>query len=283
MTAGHESVLGQEYHSSMREPAAAHSLHCLLGGHGSGGRGQEVHARVLCGVGKDVGGRGEGHVLHPRVGVDHADLRSHLLEAHVRTEDLRRLRIHSLHSCSEEAHSPVARSSSQNNVGAVPGDSKDSRLEALHKLAHPPVALLLVMANSYALLPARHRKFLFVVAPLCIGCSAVYPQQHQCWLPGSIAVPHVRISILRASEDSVGVRRPVNGRDSLVVLGQHVHHIKCPVLELSQMNLIVVGREGNHAAVLVHRKTGDSQRALGGIIQLQNVITCRPVRGLCSP
>lgn len=62
---------------------------------------------------------------------------------------------------------------------------------------------------------------LTIGAPLDISGGAVDAKNYKSGLPGSILVsPHIGISVLTASDNSVALRGPVDSSDELVVLGE---------------------------------------------------------------
>lgn len=63
-------------------------------------------------------------------------------------------------------------------------------------------------------------KLLLRRRPLDVGRSPVNAEDDERGLPDALVIerPNVGVAILRAGDDPVGVRRPINGRDELVVL-----------------------------------------------------------------
>lgn len=62
-------------------------------------------------------------------------------------------------------------------------------------------------------------KLVLLWTPLDASRSSIDPQQDKCRLPSVLSrSPDVCVSILRASDDSIGLRCPRDGSDELVVL-----------------------------------------------------------------
>mmetsp|Transcript_35147 Transcript_35147/g.83274 ORF Transcript_35147/g.83274 Transcript_35147/m.83274 type:complete len:208 (-) Transcript_35147:178-801(-) len=204
--------------------------------------GEEVDAGVVRHVREGVAGGREAHVVDPRVGAHLAEGHAHLLEGHVGPEELRGLVVHRLERGGEEAHGAVRGPGREHRVGLVPRGGQDRGLEAIDHLADPPVLLCFVVADRHGLVPSAHGELLLRMAPLAVSRRAVQPQVHQRGLPDTThLLPHVRVAVLRAAHQHVGLRRPVQGGDALVVFAQHCDRGERRAVPRHDVHLIVAG------------------------------------------
>lgn len=154
----------------------------------------------------------------------------------------------------------VSAASCKEHVIRVPVDREHSRTDRLLQLASdPPVALGVKRTDTYCSIDgtisiilrareelidvnapctARDRELVLVRTPAYECCSTVDAQQHKRRLPDRCTrlrvlrlLPHIGIPVLRASDDAVGIRRPVNGRNDFVML-QH----GWPILNAKEWN-----------------------------------------------
>jgi len=124
-------------------------------------------------------------------------------------------------------HCEVGGTSGDEDVVGVPVDAEDGGADgALDVLADPPVVVLLKVAHGYALRPTRHCELVPPRAPLDLGGCSVDSQDGEGGLPLlALLGPHVRIAVLGAGHDSVGVRSPVNAGYQLVVLSKNSNEV----------------------------------------------------------
>lgn len=154
----------------------------------------------------------------------------------------------------------VSTASCEEHVVRVPVDREHSGSDRLLQLAcDPPVALGVKRTDTYCSIKdtisitlwtnerlininaprtARDCELVLVRTPAYECCSSVDAQQHKCRLPDRCTrlrvlrlLPHIGIPVLRASDDAVGIRRPVNGRNDFVML-QH----GWPILNAKEWN-----------------------------------------------
>ena len=130
----------------------------------------------------------------------------------------------------EDARGTVGRPSGEEDRVRVPVEAEDGRAQRLLEvLGDPPVALGVVLAHGDRARARRDGELLLVGRPAHEGRRAVDAQEDERRLPHGRARlwvrlerPHVGVAVVRARHEAVGLRRPVDRGDELVVLLQRV-------------------------------------------------------------
>jgi hypothetical protein len=132
----------------------------------------------------------------------------------------------------------------------MPVNLDDSGLVLLDVLGHPPVIVLLKVANTHTFGSRSHSKLVLFGTPFHVSSSSVDTKNYKYWLPFvAIQRPYVGITIVRARHDSVGLGSPVNSSYNLVVLGES--GLEYVVVSLSgiDVDLIVVWAKSNLGSI----------------------------------
>jgi len=155
--------------------------------------------------------------VHPSVRV--IKLKDWLTKGNAGTEALRGSLIHSLEESVEDTALEVSGGGDDQAVIGVPINLEDGGLVLLNVLANPPVLLLFEVANADKLGTGGDGELVLFRAPLALSGGTVETENYKHGLPlSSFEGPHVRVSVLRARNNSVGLRGPVDGGDDLIVL-----------------------------------------------------------------
>ena len=151
-----------------------------------------------------------------------------------------------------------AASGKQHAVG-VPGDAGDSGAQRLLQvLGHPPVVLLLKVADGNDAGSRAHGELALIWAPAHTCGSAVDTQEHKSRLPlaGLAGLPDVSVAVLRAGHDALAVRGDVDAGDQLVVAAELI--LKAELVALLGVQLDIVGAgDGESVAVGGEGVVGD--------------------------
>jgi len=141
----------------------------------------------------------------------------------------------------------------------VPGDAGDGRTQRLLQvLGHPPVVLLLEVADGDDACAGTDGELALVRAPTHAGSSAVDAQQHEGWLPLSAlaGLPDVGVAVLRAGYNAAAVGCDVDAGDELVVSAKLV--LQAELVALLRVELDIVGAgDGKGVAVGGERVVGN--------------------------
>jgi len=144
-------------------------------------------------------------------------------------------------------------------VVGMPCDASDGAAVLLYVLADPPIVVLLKVADGDDLGAAGDSELVTLGAPLYVGGSAVDTKDNQHGLPfAAVAGPHVSVTILGASHDTIVDAVPVDASHNTVVLLQDGLNLPCGALLFSDDNIIVVGAESALGAVSIPRMAGDA-------------------------
>lgn len=136
------------------------------------------------------------------------------------------LGIDALHESGKDPSHAICRSSSKKDRVGVPIEGEHRRAEGLlDVLSDPPIALLIKLADSDGPGSGSYRKLLLVGRPADERRRAVQAEENEGREPGGRArlgvgevVPDVGVAVVRASDDPVRLRRPVDARHQLVML-----------------------------------------------------------------
>lgn len=114
-----------------------------------------------------------------------------------------------------------AAQSDQNTVG-VPSDAGDSAAKGLLQvLGHPPVVLLLKVANGSNSCTTTDGELCLVGRPSHACSSSVDAEEDECGAPGTVGgLPDVCVTVLRAGDNLARVGSNVDAGDELVVTAQ---------------------------------------------------------------
>lgn len=146
----------------------------------------------------------------------------------------------------------------QHAVG-VPGDAGDGGAQRLLQvLGHPPVILLLEVADGDDAGAGADGELALVRAPTHAGSGAVDSQQDERWLPlAALArLPNVGVAVLRAGHNTAAVGCDVDTGDQLVVATKLI--LQAELIALLGVEFDVVGASnGQRVAVGGERVVGD--------------------------
>jgi hypothetical protein len=154
--------------------------------------------------------------------------------------------VHSLDVSGEDANFEVAGSSSKEGVVRMPIHLQYGRLVLLNVFGHPPIVILLKIADGYNLSTAPNSKLVLLRRPLHMSGSTVNSKDDKSGLPLIVLEgPHVRITILRARHNAVGLWSPINSSYNLIVLSEFVLQLECGSLFGVDMDFVVIWAKGN--------------------------------------
>lgn len=158
----------------------------------------------------------------------------------------------------DHANVVIARGRRDQHVIWVPGDIQHGRRVQLNMLRHPPVAFLLEVANSNHFGARGDRKLVLARRPRTTRRRTTNTQQHQRGGPGVVLkTPHIRVTILRARQDTVQLVTPGQRGDHSIVLLQGLHQVKLTIRILVDLDGRIVGADRKQRAVRVPSVSGD--------------------------
>lgn len=132
-------------------------------------------------------------------------------------------------------------------------------------LGHPPVVLLGEVTDGDDPVARANGQFVLLGRPFDASRGSVGPQQDPGGRPlaavGVVLGPDVGGLVGGAGDDAVGLGGPVDAHDTLVVLLQDLGDFPAGGLLFVDVNLIVVGAEGDPGVALVPDVTGDRVEA----------------------
>lgn len=168
-------------------------------------------------------------------------------------------RIVALDEGAEDAGMAVGAAGGEQHAVGVPGDAGDGGTQRLLQvLGHPPVVLLLKVADGNDAGSRAHSELALVRAPAHTCGSAVDTQEHKGRLPlaGLAGLPDVSVTVLRAGHDALAVRGDVDAGDQLVVATELI--LKAELVALLRVQLDIVGAgDGESVAVGGEGVVGD--------------------------
>lgn len=230
--------------------------------------------RVVADESKHVTARAEADSVNPTTSWS-AELATNGSEGQSLTPDTgRRLSINTLDVSTEHSSLHVGTTSGQKHVVLVPFQRQHSRPErTLNVLGNPPVVVLLKRADADDPSTGGNGELVLVGTPSHESRSSIQAQEHKGRLPDLSAglrvrleLPDVRVTILRAGDDAVGLRGPVDTGDELIVFRKGVLESP-PIGRLSvDMDDIGVGGDGYFGSVGIERVC--RERAEGQLVNL---------------
>jgi len=208
------------------------------------------NSAVVTNKGKPVARGAESNTLDPTVAVK---LAKRLIEGLLLTPSSLDLAAIDFPDCTvEDTGLEVSGGSGKKLVVGVPCNTSDSAAVLLNVLANPPVVLLLKVADRNNLGAASNSELVTFRAPLYVSSGTVDTKDNQHWLPfATIASPHISVTILGASYDTVVDTIPVDASNNTVVLLQSSLSYPRSALLGSNDNIIVVGAQSALAAVSI--------------------------------
>jgi hypothetical protein len=136
----------------------------------------------------------------------------------------------------------------------MPVESEDGRFVLLDVLADPPIVILFEVADGDALGTRGDGELVTLWAPLDLSGSTADTKNYESGLPGSILeLPYVSISVLRASDDFVGLSAPIDTGDTLgfIVFTENEFEFPFSSSLLQDVDFVVVRAEGELGLVAV--------------------------------
>jgi len=183
-----------------------------------------------------------------------------------------------VHTTNEGGHNSsevVCGGSGEEDVVGMPVNLQHGGLVSLQVLADPPIIVLLEVADGDQLGTRGDGELVLIGAPLDISGGAVDAKNYKSGLPGSILVsPHIGISVLTTSDNSVALRGPVDSSDELVVFFKNLFLDKIISLLGVDDNGGVVGAHGKFREVSVPSVTGDLLVELVDLAWCKNSCAC---------
>jgi len=222
----------------------------------SGGDIGKVKGGILVREGQDISRGRPGDRLDPSIG---GDLGNELSKGCFCSHgDSGGALIDSLDEGREDSGLVVGGSGGEESVRRVPCDVCDGGGVILDVLRHPPIVVGLERTDGDEVSSASHSKLVLMRRPLDVSGGTVDSEDNKDWLPFvTRQSPHVSISVLRAGDDTVGLGGPVDTCDDLVVLGQLVFQGVGVSSLLVDVDLVVVGADGDLGSISVPRVGGD--------------------------
>lgn len=168
--------------------------------------------------------------------------------------------VDSLNVSSEHSDLKVTGSGGEKSVVWMPVNLQDSGLVLLDVLGDPPVIVLFEVADRDAFGSATNSEFVLFRRPLHVGGSTVDTKNDKSGLPLIVLeCPDISITILRASNNTIGLRSPVNSSDNLVMLSQFGFQSVFTTSTRVNVDFVVVGAESNFGLVAVKSETGNTR------------------------
>jgi hypothetical protein len=131
------------------------------------------------------------------------------------------LLVHSLDVSAKDSALEIGGGSSQENVVGMPVNLDNGRLMLLDVFAHPPIVVLFKVAHAHTFGSGSNGKLVLFGTPFYVGSSSVNTENYKYGLPFvGVQSPYVRITIVRARHDSVGLGSPINSSYNLIVLSK---------------------------------------------------------------
>jgi len=211
-------VTGNDNLVLIKEEAVHHRKELHLGDAGSGLTSlNDRNSAVVANEAKPVTRGAESDALDPTSAIKLAEgLIERLLLA---PSSLNGTAIDLLDPAVEDTSLEISRSSGKKLIVGVPCDASDSAAVLLNVLADPPIVVLLEVADRHNLGAAGHSELITLRAPLHMSGSTVDTKDNQNRLPLLLDIsPHVSVTILGASDDTVVDAIPVDASDNTVVL-----------------------------------------------------------------
>jgi len=208
----------------------------------------EVNGAVVSAESDGVSRRAPLASVYPSVGV--IELEDWLTEGDTGAETLRGSLIDSLEEGVEDTALEVSGGSDNQAVVGVPVNLENGGLVLLDVLADPPVLLLFEVANADKFSTGGNGELVLFRAPLAVGGGAVETENHKNGLPlSSFESPHVSVSVLRARNDSVGLRGPIDRSHDLIVLSELGFELVIIAHLGVDVDLSVVGAKSNLCSI----------------------------------
>lgn len=159
--------------------------------------------------------------------------------------------ISALDERAEDASVAVGAASGEQHAVGVPGNAGDGGAQRLLQvLGHPPVVLLLEVADGNDAGARADGELALVRAPADASGCAVDAEEHEGRLPlaALAGLPDVGVAVLRAGDNAATVRGDVDAGDQLVVSAELI--LEAELVALLGVELDVVGTgDGEGAAV----------------------------------
>lgn len=180
----------------------------------------KVDRGIMASKGKSVARGGECDRMNPSATAT-AELATQRVEGQlVAPAGRSRLFIEALDEGRKDTSLHVSRTSSQQDVVGMPVNGQDSAANGLLQvLTGPPVIVLFKVADGNTAGTTGNSKLLLIRRPADKSSSTVDTQQDKSRLPNATFVgPDIGVSVLRASDNTVGVGSKIDAGDDLVVL-----------------------------------------------------------------